>query len=298
MKYIPFILSSLIISFGLGVLITHAQGYTPLTPLPGTYEVDSTGKETTNISLYLSGSLKLLIALGAALAVLYAIIGGVKYVAASINPSAKADAIEDVQHALIGLAIILTAYLLLNSINPNLVRFDFLLPPVGTTPLQQYQQLGGGSISSSCPNPNDASSACCPSGVQCTACLNCSTVASSGVTNKGCGAGYTCFLNSTLLSKIKNVDSSITGWRITESWPPTVSHISACHKNGTCADLNNSGGSTSPATIKYYYDAFIAAGLDVTYESTDCAPYVAVGIPAGDCGTFSTMTNHSSFHVK
>lgn len=298
MKHFPSILSGLIIFLGIGVFVAHAQGYTPLTLLPGTYETDSTGKATTNIALYLSGAIKLLIALGAALAVLFAIIGGVKYVAASINPSAKSDAIEDVQHALIGLAIILTSYLLLNSINPNLVRFNFMLPPVGTAPLQQYQQLGGGSISSSCPNPNDASSACCPSGVNCTACLNCSKVDSSGVDYKPCGSGYVCYLNSTLLSKIKNVDSSITGWRITESWPPTVSHISACHKDGTCADLNNSGGSTSPTTIRYYYDAFIAAGLDVTYESTDCAPYVAAGIPAGDCGTFSTMTNHSSFHVK
>lgn len=296
MKYFSKILAFLLVSLGVGVFIANAQNYTPLAPLPGTF-TGAEGAETTNISLYLSGAIKLLIALGAALAVLFAIIGGVKYVAASINPSAKSDAIEDVQRALIGLAIILTSYLLLNSINPNLVRFDFLLPPVGTSPLQQYQALGGGSISSSCPNPNDASSACCPSGVNCSACLNCSKVGSSGVNYKPCGSGYVCFLNSTLLSKIKNV-SGVTGWRITESWPPTVSHSSACHKNGTCADLNNTGGPTDPATIKIYYDAFKAVGLDVTYESTDCAPYVAGGIPVGDCGTFPTMTNHSSFHVK
>ncbi len=131
-----------VISLGVGVFVAYAQSYTPIAPLPGTF-TGAEGSETTNMALYLSGLLKLLIALGAALAILFAIIGGTQYVAASINPSAKADALEKVQNALIGLAIILTSYLLLNSINPNLVRFDFILPPVGTTPLLQYQQSGG-----------------------------------------------------------------------------------------------------------------------------------------------------------
>lgn len=296
MKSFSSILSFAVISLIVGTFVAHAQNYTPLAPLPGTTIVDDTvaGVRTTNISTYLSGAIKLLVALGGALAVLYAIIGGVQYVAASINPSAKADAMGKVQNALIGLAIILSSYLLLNSINPNLVRFNFMLPPIGVAPLQQYQQLGGGSISTSCPNPNDASGACCPAGRDCKACSNCSEVEGSGVPNKGCGAGYVCFLNTTLLSKIKNINTS--GWQITESWPPTVSHISACHKDGTCADLNNSGGGTDPITIKVYYDAFKAAGLDVLYESDSCAPYIAAGV--AKCATYDTMTNRSSFHVK
>lgn len=293
MKYFSKIIVFLLISLGVGIFVANAQGYTPLAPLPGTF-TGAEGSETTNIETYLPGMIKLLIALGGALAVLFAIIGGVQYVAASINPSAKTDAIEKVQHALLGLAIILSSYLLLNSINPNLVRFDFKLPPVGTTVLEKYKSTGGGSVSVSCPNPNNASGACCPSGVECVACNDCSTVASSGVKNKGCGAGYTCYLNSPLLSKIKSVGGS--GWQITESWPPTVSHISACHKNGTCADLNNSGGPTDPATIKIYYDAFKAVGLNVLYESSDCDQYISAGII--NCHSYPTMTNHSSFHVR
>lgn len=142
MKYFSKILAFLLISLGVGVFIANAQNYTPLAPLPGTF-TGAKGSEVTNMALYVSGAIKLLIALGGALAVLYAIIGGVQYVAASINPSAKADALGKVWNALLGLAIILTSYLLLNSINPNLVRFNFMLPPVGTSPLQQYQQLGG-----------------------------------------------------------------------------------------------------------------------------------------------------------
>lgn len=133
MKHLPKILAFALISLGTGVLVAHAQDYHPLAPLPGTF-TGSTGSETTNISAYLSGAIKLLIALGVGLAVLFAIIGGTQYVAASINPSAKKDALERIQHALIGLTIILTSYLLLNSINPKLVDVKFELDTVTITP--------------------------------------------------------------------------------------------------------------------------------------------------------------------
>ncbi|MGB2580286.1 MAG: hypothetical protein WBC83_01160, partial [Minisyncoccia bacterium] len=211
-----------------------------------------------------------------------------QYVAAGIAPSAKQDAKERILNALIGLTLVLTSYLILNSINPGLVQFNFSLPPIGTSPMAPAPITPGGL----CPSPNDTSAACCPTGIVCQACSGCSVV--SGVQNKGCGAPV-CFLNTSLLSKIQNI-SGVTGWRITESWPPTVAHISSCHQNGTCADLNNSGGPTDPATIKNYYDAFAAAGLSVLYESSNCAPYTAVGVT--NCQSYPTMTNQSSFHVR
>lgn len=130
MKHLPSIIVALICTAFAGIVIVHAQSYTPLAPLPGTFTETAAGVKTTTMSQYLSGGIKLLIALGAALAVLYAIIGGTQYVAASINPSAKKDALERVWNALIGLAIILTSYLLLNSINPKLVDVKFELEPV------------------------------------------------------------------------------------------------------------------------------------------------------------------------
>lgn len=127
-KNIAPILTGLIIAVGTGILVAHAvETYTPLAPLPGTL---TAGKETTNMSDYLAGMIKLLIALGAGTAILFAIIGGTQYVAASINPSAKKDALDRIWNALIGLTIMLTSYLLLNSINPELVNVGFNLPSV------------------------------------------------------------------------------------------------------------------------------------------------------------------------
>ncbi|HBB44115.1 MAG: hypothetical protein UW27_C0007G0016 [Parcubacteria group bacterium GW2011_GWA1_44_13] len=140
MKYFLPILVSLIITLGLGAVVTHAQNYVPLAPLPiGT---GGTVPSTYNLSSYLSGMIKLLIALGGALAVLFAIIGGVQYVVAGISPDAKSGAKERVTMALIGLAIILTSYLLLNSINPKLVQFNLALEPVTPKALETFKAVG------------------------------------------------------------------------------------------------------------------------------------------------------------
>lgn len=290
MKYYAPILAGLTLALGGGVLAASAQDYTPLAKLP----IGPGGSElaTWTLSSYLTGAIKLLVAVAGAIAVLMLVIGGTQYVAAGINPSAKGDAKERILGAFIGLALVLTSYLILSSIDPRLVEFNLTLPPVGGMPTSPTAITATPTTPpAACPNPNDSSVACCPQGIACQACSGCSAVA--GVSNKGCGAGV-CFLNSSLLSKIQNI-SGVGGWRITESWPPTVTHLSRCHQNGTCADLNNSGGPTDPATIKKYYDAFRAAGLNVLYESTNCTPYRAAGVT--NCKTYSTMTNSSSFHV-
>lgn len=288
-KNIAPILAGLLIAIGAGVLVAHAvdTSYAPLAPLPGTYTTDTAGVKTTTMSDYLSGMITLLIALGAATAILFAIIGGTQYVASGIAPSAKQDAKNRITNAFIGLALMLTSYLILNSINPELVDLKFSLPPVQGQVATTTAALGA------CPIPNDSSAACClGQGTSCAACSNCSEV--TGVPYKSCGRPI-CFLNSALLGRIRRI-SGVSGWQITESWPPTVYHQSSCHQNGTCADLNNSGGPTDPTTIKKYYDAFKDAGLNVLYESKDCTSYIAAGVT--NCQSYPTMTNASSFHVK
>ncbi|MBI5400554.1 MAG: hypothetical protein HZB12_00340, partial [Candidatus Yonathbacteria bacterium] len=61
------------VSFFMFTGFVFAQSYTPLAQLPGTFDT-ATGK--TEMGAYLSGMLKLLIALGAVVAVLMAVAGG------------------------------------------------------------------------------------------------------------------------------------------------------------------------------------------------------------------------------
>lgn len=105
--------------------------YTALAPLPLGEGGDLL--KTYTISTYLSGMFKLIIALGAAFAVLMGITGGIQYVASGIEPAARNNAKERIEHAVLGLVIILTSYLILNTIDPKLVQFKFGLPPITGT---------------------------------------------------------------------------------------------------------------------------------------------------------------------
>ncbi len=227
-------------------------------------------------------------------AVLMLSIGGFMYLTSAGNTAALSTAKKVIFDAIIGLAIALTAWLLLNVINPDLVNINLSSLSLTSTEPKPVPVIPP----TSCPSPPVPTAACCPVGIPCKACAgNC--VPLTAVTYKGCGLS-TCFLNLSLLGKILAIhvpgDTTVPSWRITESWPPTVAHQSACHQDGTCADLNNSGGPTDVATIKKYFDAFKEAGLNVLYENAnDCAPYTAAGI---NCKSYPTQTNLSSFHVS
>ena len=63
--------------------------------------------------------------IGALLALLMTIIGGYTYMTAAGNAEQAANGISYIWGAAIGLALLFTAYLLLNTINPDLVNFSF-----------------------------------------------------------------------------------------------------------------------------------------------------------------------------
>lgn len=129
-KYLPKILSLTLVIFLGGVLVAHAVGgYTPLEALPiGDATKGTTGYES--MSSYLAGMMKFLIAIGGVISIVVAIIGGVQRIASGISPSQKADANKRIENALVGLALVLTSYLILNSINPDLVNINFNLEPI------------------------------------------------------------------------------------------------------------------------------------------------------------------------
>ncbi len=218
-------------------------------------------------------------------AVFMVTVGGFLYLTSAGNTSKADTAKSIIQDSLVGLGLAMLAYLILYVINPDLVNLRLSqLSATSTVPSQATPP-------SSVPT-GGVPAVGCPVGVPCTACSGCEAV--TGVDHKSCG-GTPCQLNTALLAKIRNIQG-VSGWRITEAWPPTVTHLSSCHQNGTCADLNNSGGPIDPATIKKYYDAFQGAGLSVLYESKNCAAYTAAGIT--NCKAYPTMTNQSSFHVQ
>lgn len=102
------------------VVAPIVSAYEVLQPLP-----NLTGKETSSVGGYLSNIYLIGIGLAGVLAVLMIVIGGIQYVASGISPSAKEDAKGKITSAILGLLLALLSYIILNTINPDLLNFNF-----------------------------------------------------------------------------------------------------------------------------------------------------------------------------
>ena len=97
--------------------ITKAKEYSPLIDMPG----DLAGGN--NIDSYINNLYVFAITIAGLLAVIKIIVGGVKWMMSDVVTQ-KAQAIKDIQSALLGLIIVLSAVVILSVINPNLVKVD------------------------------------------------------------------------------------------------------------------------------------------------------------------------------
>lgn len=61
------------------------------------------------------------------------LLGAIKYIGAAGNPSKMGDAKEQIVSAILGVIILLSSYLILYTINPDLVRLGLTLPPIDTS---------------------------------------------------------------------------------------------------------------------------------------------------------------------
>ncbi len=105
---------------------TNRFVYKPLEQLPGV--------KTDNLGVYLGGMFELAIGIATVLAVLMIVIGGFKYMTAEASPYSVEEAKEQIKGALIGLVLVLASWLILNTINTDLVNFNTNLNPVKITP--------------------------------------------------------------------------------------------------------------------------------------------------------------------
>ncbi|MCD5396450.1 MAG: pilin [Candidatus Pacebacteria bacterium] len=92
------------------------------------------------LSLYLKYIYNLSIYLAGFLVFVLIVWGGIRYIFSVGNPSRMAEAKEQIQKALLGLLIIFSAYLILNTLNPQLVLFPLLsLTPIEEIPLPDIE---------------------------------------------------------------------------------------------------------------------------------------------------------------
>jgi hypothetical protein len=95
-------------------------GYTPLEPIPGL--TVGTGGYQLNFPQMLGNIYKIVIIIGALFSVLMLTISGIRYMLSDVVTS-KEMAIKRIKACLYGLVLIAASYLILNTINPQLVTF-------------------------------------------------------------------------------------------------------------------------------------------------------------------------------
>lgn len=100
--------------------------YKLLAPLPGGTAVIDMSKDA--FSIYASQFFWFLLSASIILALVMVVVGGVQYVGAAGNTSVLEDAKNRIKNALLGLVIALGSWLVLYSINPDLVKFELPVP--------------------------------------------------------------------------------------------------------------------------------------------------------------------------
>jgi hypothetical protein len=121
-------IAALILIGGWSLSIKAQNVYTLLEP-------EITGASTTaptDFLAYINLFYKVLLWLTIALAIVYIVIGGIQYMTAAAA-SGKGDGKKKIGNALIGLVIALLSYLVLFSINPDLVEWRICIPQLPDT---------------------------------------------------------------------------------------------------------------------------------------------------------------------
>lgn len=91
---------------------------------------------------YIAALFLFFVSVAGILATVMIMYGGVKYVVSFGNPQKISDAKDTITSAMLGLAIALGSYVILMTINPNLVQFKGLTEVTEITPIPQFEDQG------------------------------------------------------------------------------------------------------------------------------------------------------------
>lgn len=267
---------------GVDSIFAQVTDYKLLAPIP----LDGAGSGpsyTSNASTYLQGLFKLIIGVATALAVIMIVIGGVQYIGSEAF-SSKSDAKNRIQNAFIGLAIAMGAWMILFTVNPRLVEFKLEIPVIDIKKEDGSGGGGGGGggpvgCQGDCPHSYQRGGVT----IKYKDCASCTKADSFGfIVKEKIVNGTEAQINTALGNKLKSLKetSGNPGFRVTETWPPTVNHANQKQYNGTSVDVSLLA--PSPLAIQTFLNNATKAGLKAVYEvktSTEKKNLVDFGIP-------------------
>jgi hypothetical protein len=229
--------------------------YKLLAPIP--LEGGATPTGETIPSNYIKGLFILVIAFASVLAVIRIIFAGIKYMSTDAFQN-KSEAKGDIQNAIWGLALAMSAWLILNTINPNLTNLNLQIPGLKTGS-ELEGELGDFIVA--------------PEELGCNDCVLLTENPYSSLNLKSCPS-FGCYAKKSLADKLLGLNADLAGqkinWRITETYPPTVKHASLCHqpnnpKTASCVDAAITDRVT-PENLKSFLIFASARDLKAVFE--------------------------------
>ncbi|MDQ5883503.1 MAG: hypothetical protein QG654_417 [Patescibacteria group bacterium] len=241
-----------------GSTLTYSEE--ALAPLPGFSNAPDLGE-------FLQALFTILIVIAGLLALIMIIVGGVTYMTSDAFGK-KQDGKSYIINAIVGLVLALGAWVILNTINPDLAQdLNINLPIVE---LGNYNVDSSGvvsetpsstsGVSSICKNPNVDQTPYCPT------CQGIPSPVQSQASNNGA--------TPSTISKLVSLQGSISDipWTVTEGFSPSRAHCARCHYTGTCIDADLTTAPTNQ-NVKAFIDAAKINGLKAQYETSSTSEF-------------------------
>jgi hypothetical protein len=291
-------LASILFFFVVSISLAQTKEYTPLQPLPG---IEASSEGTVALEKYLPGVFNLAIGVSAVLAFIVITWGGITY-ATSDALSGKSEGRKHIENGIYGLLLVIGAWVILYTINPQILNFNLILPKSSITePSASGGTSGSGTgCQGNCPYSYTNNGAT----ISYKDCSGCAPANSFGLDIKTKVInGTAAQLNSELGNSLKNIQSSLgsgNSFTVTETWPPTVNHRAQGQYDGTSVDirLNN----LTIANINSFIATAKANGLTAEYEvqsENDRQNLIKQGVPADSIRTVGYITaGHFSVYKK
>src|SRR3989344_4674518 len=127
LRFFIFVFSLFTVYCLLSTVALAQTEYELLAPIPLS-GADSAPSDKTTAEPYIKGVFMLIIAVAGGLAVVRIIFGGIQYMSTDAFEG-KSEAKTIIQNAIWGLLLAISAWLILFTINPDLIKFDLTIPP-------------------------------------------------------------------------------------------------------------------------------------------------------------------------
>lgn len=256
-----------------------------------------------------------IIGLAVIFATLIIVWGGGLYILSPVNPENRSTANKMLMNAVIGLLIVLSAWLIVDFIMKTLYGGQFgpwntiLLGTEGQACIEEnpnLSQLFDGNITSV---PGQSTN---PGGVTTGSVSTAGGCSGDGTNQSSCVplapevscSARGCRVDAGLKAALAGIQTS-QGWTVTEAYPQSRSHRANCHRNGTCVDAAFRPQNYTAESVAAFASAARNRGIRVVFETDSCTlrdQVRAAGVTAyckSDGGGYESITgNHFSLYAN